>query len=188
MVFTRPAAGATVSGTVWTDVWAENFEGTSNTFTLSIGGTTVASGTGGNHVTLAWNSLAIPNGPITLTGTVRDAAGHVGTGTRSLVVGNAAPLVALFTAPPAGATVRGTTTIRMSATGASGAPIAFTLTVDGTQRFTTSSASSPASFALDTTTLADGVHTLGLTVRDAADRRARRRAPSRSPTARWRSA
>ena len=172
VAFTRPATGATIGGTVWTDVWAENFTGTSNTFTLSIGGTTVATGTGGNHVTLAWNSLAVPNGPVTLTATVRDAAGHVGTGTRSLVVANAAPLVAHFTAPAAGAAVRGTTTIGMSATGASGPPIAFTLTVDGVQRFTTSGTATTAFFPLNTTTLADGVHTLGLTVRDGADRSA----------------
>jgi hypothetical protein len=172
VIFTRPATGATVGGTVWTDVWAENFTGTSNTFTLSIGTTTVATGTGSNHVTLAWNSLAVPNGPVTLTATVRDSAGHVGTGTRSLVVANAAPLVAHFTAPAAGVTVRGTTTIGMSATGASGAPIAFTLTVDGTQRFTTSGTAATAFFSLNTTTLADGVHTLGLTVRDGADRSA----------------
>ena len=172
VVFTRPATGATVGGTVWTDVWAENFTGTSNAFTLSIGTTTVATGTGGNHVTLAWNSLAVPNGPVTLTATVRDSAGHTATGTRSLIVANAAPLAAHFTAPAAGVTVRGIATIGMSATGASGTPIAFTLTVDGVQRFTTSGTAPTASFPLNTTTLADGVHTLGLTVRDGADRSA----------------
>jgi hypothetical protein len=80
--------------------------------------------------------------------------------------------VAHFTAPAAGVTVRGTTTIGMSATGVSGAPVAFTLTVDGTQRFTTSGTATTAFFSLNTTTLADGVHTLGLTVRDGADRSA----------------
>jgi hypothetical protein len=172
VVFTGPATGATVGGTVWTNVWAENFTGTANTFTLSIGGTTVATGTGGNHVTLPWNSLAVPNGPVTLTATVRSSRGQVATGTRSLIVANAAPLAAHFTAPTAGVPARGTITIGMSGPGASGPPIAFTLTVDGVQRFTTSGTSSTALFKLDTTTLADGVHTLGLTVRDGADRTA----------------
>ena len=54
----------------------------------------------------------------------------------------------------------------------SGPLIAFTLIIDRAQRFTTSGTSSSALFKLDTTTLADGVHTLGLTVRDGADRTA----------------
>ena len=57
---TSPAAGATVSGTVWTDVWVENFAGTSNAFTLTVGGTVVAQGTATNHATLAWDSLLDP--------------------------------------------------------------------------------------------------------------------------------
>ena len=75
---TSPAAGATVNGIVWTDVWVENFVGTSNAFTLTVGSTVVAEGTASNHATLPWDSRSIPHGAITLTATVRDAAGHVG--------------------------------------------------------------------------------------------------------------
>src|SRR5678815_5211807 len=67
---TSPAAGATVSGTVWTDVWVENFAGTSNAFTLTVGSTVVAEGTASNHATLAWDSRLIPPGATTLTATV----------------------------------------------------------------------------------------------------------------------
>jgi hypothetical protein len=60
----------------------------------------------------------------------------------------------------------------MSASGTSGTPIVFTLTVDGAQVFTTSGSATAASYSWSTTALADGSHTLGLTVRDGAGRTA----------------
>jgi len=167
---TSPDDGATVSGTVWTDVWAENYVGTSNTFTLSVGGTVLATGTANNHATLAWDSRSIPDGSITLTATVRDSAGHVGVATRNLIVrnGTAPSLTAAFTSPAAGATVSGVVAVGMSETGASGTPITFTLTVDGTQVFTAAGTATAASFNWDTSTVAAGGHTLGLSVRDGA--------------------
>jgi len=171
---TAPAEGATVSGTVWSDVWVENYVGTSNTFTLSIGDTVLATGTASSHATLAWDSRQVPDGPQTLTASVRDSAGHVGTGTRALTIknGTTPPLTAAFTSPAAGATVSGTVTVGMSETGASGTPITFTLTVDGTQVFTAAGTATTASFGWNTASVADGAHTLGLTVRDGAGRTA----------------
>jgi len=171
---TSPAEGSTVSGTVWTDVWAENYVGTSNTFTLSTGDTVLATGTANNHATLAWDSSKVADGPQTLTATVRDSAGHVGTGTRAFVVknGTTSTLTAAFTSPAANATVSGTVSVGMTETGASGTPITFTLTVDGAQVFAAAGTATTATFAWNTTTVADGAHTLGLTVRDGAGRTA----------------
>src|SRR5258708_1151866 len=171
---TSPAGGSTVSGTVGTDVWAENYVGTSNTFTLSIGDTVLATGTASNHATLAWDSSKVADGPQTLTATVRDSAGHVGTGTRAFVVknGTTSTLTAAFTSPAANATVSGTVSVGMSETGASGTPVTFTRTVDGAQVFTAAGTATTATFAWNTTTVADGAHTLGLTVRDGAGRTA----------------
>ena len=171
---TNPNEGATVSGTVWTDVWVDNYVGTSNTFTLSVGGTVVATGTATNHATIPWESRSIADGPITLTASVRDSAGHVGTTTRSLIVrnGTTPTLAAAFTSPAAGATVSGVVGVGVSETGASGTPITFTLTVDGTQVFTASGTATTAAFNWDTSTVSPGGHTLGLTVRDGAGRTA----------------
>src|SRR5438034_722546 len=171
---TSPAEGATVSGTLWSDIWAENYVGTSNTFTLSIGNTVLATGTATNHATLAWDSRQVADGPQTLTATVRDSAGHTGTATRAVTIrnGTTPTLTAAFTSPAANATVSGTVSIGMSEAGASGAPITFTLTVDGGQVFTASGNAAAATFAWTTTTVADGPHTLGLTVRDGAGRTA----------------
>ncbi|HEY3097557.1 MAG TPA: Ig-like domain-containing protein [Methylomirabilota bacterium] len=171
---TSPAEGATVSGSVWSDVWAENYVGTSNTFTLSIGNTVLATGTATNHATLAWDSRQVADGPQTLTATVRDSAGHTGTAMRAVTIrnGTTPTLTAAFTSPAANATVAGTVSVGMSETGASGTPITFTLTVDGGQVFTASGNAATATFAWTTTTVADGPHTLGLSVRDGAGRTA----------------
>jgi len=170
---TSPAEGATVSGTVWSDVWAENYVGTSNTFTLSIGDTVLATGTATNHATLAWDSRQVADGPQTLTATVRDSAGHTGTATLPVTITNGTTtLTAAFTSPAANATVSGTVSVGMTETGASGTPITFTLTVDGAQVFTAAGTAATATFAWNTTTVADGAHTLGLTVRDGAGRTA----------------
>src|SRR5437773_1523882 len=94
--------------------------------------------------------------------------------TRAVTIrnGTTPTLTAAFTSPAANATVSGTVSIGMSETGASGAPITFTLTVDGGQVFTASGNAAAATFAWTTTTVADGPHTLGLTVRDGAGRTA----------------
>jgi hypothetical protein len=61
---TSPAAGANVSGLVWSDVWVEGAAAGTRTFTLSIGGTTLATASdSGNHVTLLWIHRACPTAP-----------------------------------------------------------------------------------------------------------------------------
>ena len=60
---TNPAVNAIVSGTTWVDVWVEGVSGTANVFTLSVGGTVVASATdAGRHVTLPWDTTRTANG------------------------------------------------------------------------------------------------------------------------------
>lgn len=89
VIFTGPAEGATVRGTVWTDIWVEGASGASNTFVLAVDGTVVArQTTSGVHVTLAWSSLSFPNGPHTMTATVTDATGKTGSASRKVNVAN----------------------------------------------------------------------------------------------------
>jgi glucose/arabinose dehydrogenase len=173
---TSPAENSRVAGSVWSDVWVEGAGAGTRTFTLSIGSTQLATATStGNHVTLPWNSLGAANGMQVLTATVRDAAANSGTGTRTFDVENPdapPPLVASFTSPANGITVNGNVTVGMSQNGANGTPIAFTLTVDGTQVFNISGPAASASFTWDTRTVNNGVRVLALTVRDGAGRTA----------------
>ena len=83
MFIAGPPAGAAVGGVVWSDIWVEGAAAGPRTFTLSIGGTTLATASdGGNHVTLPWDSSRVANGPQAIVVTVRDAACHVGVATR----------------------------------------------------------------------------------------------------------
>jgi hypothetical protein len=76
------------------------------------------------------------------------------------------PLAASFTSPAAGATVAGTVTVGLAASGGT-APYTYRLSVDGTQVFSTTTAAASVSFAWNTTTSANGSHALGLTVTDS---------------------
>ena len=163
---TSPAAGATVNGTVWTDVWVENVVGTSNAFTLSVGGTVVAQGTASNHATLPWDSRSIPDGAITLTATVRDAAGHVGAATRGLIVLNGPPLGVFITSPPAGAVVGGVVWSDIWVEGAAAGTRAFTLSSGGTTLATASDSGSHVTLPWDSSRVANGPQAIVATVRD----------------------
>ena len=165
---TSPAAGATVSGTVWTDVWVENVVGTSNAFTLSVGGTVVAEGTASNHATLPWDSRSIPAGAITLTATVRDAAGHVGATTRGLIVLNGPPLGVFITSPPAGAVVGGVVWSDIWVEGAAAGSRTFTLSIGGTTLATASASGNHVTLPWDSSRVADGPQAIVATVRDTA--------------------
>src|SRR5438034_1058161 len=105
---------------------------------------------------------------LSATATVRTSAVHTGTATRAVTIKNGTTLTAAFTSPAPNATVSGTVSVGMTETGASGTPITFTLTVDSAQVFTAAGTATTATFAWNTTTVADGAHTLGLTVRDGA--------------------
>src|SRR5207237_8946970 len=114
---TQPANGSTVSGTaVWTTMWVERAAAGTKTYTLSIGGQILATGTdtSSGPVTLPWDSTKVSNGPQTLKATVRDPNGAVGSTTISVnVQGNGpAPLTASFSSPAAGATVSGPVSAR----------------------------------------------------------------------------
>jgi hypothetical protein len=160
LAFTSPAEGATVSGTVSVALRAGG--GTGYSYTLAVDGgaaRTVAA-------TSSWNTTTAINGSHTLRATVRDAAGRTVSATRTVKVSNVAmtPLAVWFTAPAAGATVSGTVSVAVTASGGIG--YSYTLAVDSTQVATASS------FAWNTTTVANGSHTLRATVRDAAGRTA----------------
>src|SRR5439155_589549 len=79
---------------------------------------------------------------------------------------------ARFTSPANGATVSGTVTVGMDVGGASGASNTFRLTIDGTLASTQTVTGTTASFAWNTSALANGSHTLALRASDAAGRTA----------------
>ncbi|OLD96931.1 MAG: hypothetical protein AUG80_12850 [Candidatus Rokubacteria bacterium 13_1_20CM_4_68_9] len=174
VAMTTPSAGATVSGVVWVTVWVDGATAPS-TVTLSVSGTVVKSQTSSSMpMTLDWDSRLTSDGTKTLTVSARDAAGNTGSASLSVTVANGTtpppPLTARFMSPANGATVSGTVTVGMEVGGASGASNTFRLTIDGTLASTQTVAGTTASFAWNTSALANGSHTLALSASDAAGR------------------
>jgi hypothetical protein len=127
---------------------------------------------------MPWDSRRVGNGTQSLVATVTDASGARGSSSRSFSVQNAgggggggAALTASFTSPANGVTVSGPVTVGMGQTGGSGT-ITFKLVVDSTQVFTAMGTAPSASFSWNTGTVANGGHTLHLTVTDGAGRTA----------------
>ena len=114
---------------------------------------------------VAWNTTTAANGSHSLTAVARDAVGNTTTSSGvTVTVDNGAPTVAV-TAPSGGATVAGTTTVTASASDNVGvAGVRFL--VDGTAIGAEDTAA-PYSVAWDTTTAANGSHTLTAVARDA---------------------
>ncbi len=169
VALTSPKAGATVSGTVWANIWVDSPGTAPYQYTMAAAGTTVwTQSSSSTHVTLPWETPKTPNGSQTLTVTVRDAAGKTGTATVGVTVQNgAASLAAAFTSPTAGATVSGVVTIGMAASNGTG-PYTYMLRIDGTQAFTTTTATTTASHGWNTATATNASHTLDLAVNDSA--------------------
>jgi hypothetical protein len=168
VAITQPGSGATVSGVPWAVMWVEGASGVSNTFTLTLGGQTVGGGTtsSAGPVSLPYDTRGVPDGVQSLTANVRDAGGATGSQTVSITVRNgttAPPLTASVTSPAAGATVSGVITV--SAAGSGGTPpYSYGLNVDGARV-----ASGPsASFTWNSAGVANGGHTLSVTVTDSA--------------------
>jgi Domain of unknown function (DUF1929)/Glyoxal oxidase N-terminus/PKD domain/Bacterial Ig domain/Galactose oxidase, central domain len=163
---TQPSSGATVTGTQWVVIWINNAAAGSKTFTLTAAGQTVATtnDTSSGPVSMPWITTGTPNGPTTLTASVRDGANNTGSTSMPVTVQNgSSPLAAGFSTPAQGATVSGAVTVGMSASGG-GAPYTYTLTIDGAQV----ASSGSNTFSWNTTAYSNAGHTLGLTVRDAA--------------------
>jgi hypothetical protein len=80
--------------------------------------------------------------------------------------GGGTPPTASITSPAAGATVSGTTAVNMAVSGGA-APYTYRLAIDGTQVFTSTVSATTATYSWNTTSAANGNHTLGLTVTDS---------------------
>src|SRR6266404_3669283 len=173
---TQPGTdGTTVNGTVWFTIWLENAAAGTRNLTLSIDGAAVATTatTSNGPISMPWNSRGASGGTHTATMSVRDSVHKTGSASRTVVIQGPAALTASFTSPAEGATVRGMVTVGMFATGASGTPITFTLSVDGgSPVFTTSGAATTASFGWNSNSVSTGARTLNLMVQDGAGRTA----------------
>jgi hypothetical protein len=175
--FTAPAAdGTSVTGAVAIGMTSGGGVTGDRTFALSFAGpsavTPVIPTVSGTTAAYTWSTTGLTNGSYTLTLTVTDAVGTKAIAQRTVSVNNpVAILTASFTSPASGASVAGTTTVGMAASGGTtGTPRTFRLELlVGTTTTLLSSqtvSGDVASYAWSTTGLANGAATLQLTVAD----------------------
>jgi len=170
VAMTAPANGATVSGTTVTvsATAADNVGVAGVQFKLD--GANLSAEDTASPFSLTWNSTTVADGSHTLTAVARDAAGNTATATTiTVTVNNAdatAPTVAM-SAPANGATVSGTT-VPVSATASDNVGVVgVQFKVDGANLGAEDTVS-PYSVTWDSTTVANGSHTLTAVARDAA--------------------
>lgn len=178
---TYPNEGMTVPASVRVGMSTTAPWGRTKTWVLYVDSTELTRVTNtGTTFWYTWDTTRTPNGARTLRLEIT-ITGQTAVASRGVNVANAGggtgtpppppPLTATFTAPAAGATVSGTATVGMSSSGSPG-PLTFALSVDGTEVSRQTVSGTTASYAWNTTTAANGSHTLSLTVTDGSGRTA----------------
>src|SRR5438094_120674 len=106
---------------------------------------------------------------VSLTVTDNQGAKDPSPPTRTVTV-QSPGFTASFSSPPDGAVVFGNQTVGMAVSGNGTAPFTYRFSVDGVQKFTQTTSSTTASTVWNTQEVADGNHTLTLTVTDSIGR------------------
>ncbi len=162
-----PAAGATVSGTTSVQVSASDNVGVTSVG-LSVDGVSIGIDTTAPY-TFSWNTTSVPNGIHTVTAAASDAAGNTASSSISVTVNNTVldttPPTVAISAPTSGATLAGAVSVQVSA-GDNVGVTSVSLKLDGSTLGTIAAA--PYAFSWNTTTAANGAHTLAATAADAA--------------------
>jgi hypothetical protein len=170
VTLTSPAAGSTVTGTITVSATASDDIGVVGVQFL-IDGTPLGAEDTTSPYSIAWNTITANNGTRILTAVARDADNSRTTSAPvTVIVSNdsIAPIVTIGS-PPAGSAVTGNTTVQATASDNVGiAGVQFLL--DG-NTLGSEDTTAPYAVAWNTTTLADGPHTLGAIARDAAGNR-----------------
>jgi chitodextrinase len=163
---TAPANGATVSGGVAASASASDNVGVTKV-EFSVDGALLATSIGAPYG-FTWDASKAAPGPHTITATAYDAAGNKSTASVTVTVPtppDATPPAVSITSPANGATISGAVQVQANATDDVGVT-RVELSVDGSP--VSSLSAGPWTFGLDTTTLANGTHTLTLEAYDAA--------------------
>ncbi len=165
---TFPSTGATVSGTITITADAADDEGVAGV-RFFVDGSPVGAEDTSSPWSVSWDTTTASDGAHTLTAVARDAAGNTTTSEPVfLTVANAdtTPPTVTITVPSAGSTVAGSVQITADAADDEGV-VGVRFRVDGVDVGAEDTAS-PWQRTWDTTTVANGTHTLTAVARDAA--------------------
>ena len=164
---TAPAPGAMVSGT--TTITADATDNVAVTKVEFYAGTTLIGSSTSKPYSIAWNTGIVANGMVALTTKASDAAGNVGVSAAVTVNVNnmgtdTTPPTTSVTAPTAGSTVSGTTTV--SANAMDNVAVSKVDFYAGTTLIG-SDTSAPYSIAWNTTTVSNGSYVITTKASDA---------------------
>ncbi len=168
---TAPANGATVAGSVTVSANASDNVGVVGVQFL-VDGVSVGVEDTTAPYSLAWLSTVVPNGAHTISARARDAAGNTATAAAVTVTvqnaapGDTTPPTVSMTAPANGATVSGTVTVSASASDNVGV-VGVQFLVNGASAGAEDT-TAPYSLAWNSTSVANGTHTISARARDAA--------------------
>ncbi|MGE5625135.1 MAG: beta strand repeat-containing protein [Bacillota bacterium] len=168
---TAPANGATVSSTVAVSANATESDGSIASMQFKLDGANLGAADTVAPYSVSWDTTTATNGSHTLTAVVTDAGGNSATSSPvTVTVSNGSvdttPPAVTLTTPAAGATVSGTVTVSANATdNTSVASVQFRL--DGAD-LGAALTTSPYHVSWDTTTAANGSHTLTAVATDPA--------------------
>jgi hypothetical protein len=170
-----PTAGSTVSGTTVTVSATASDDVAVAGVQFKLDGGNLGAEVTSLPYTISWDSTSTSNGPHTLSAVARDAAGNTATATGVNVTVNnqtsdTTPPAVSLSAPAAGATVSGTTTVSASASDNVGV-VGVQFKLDGAN-LGGEDTSAPYSVSWDTTSASNGGHSLTALARDAANNQA----------------
>jgi len=164
-----PANGATVLATITVSATASDNVGVAGVQFQLDGANLGAEDTTAPY-SVSWNSTTVANGSHTLSAIARDAAGNKATATITVTVNNpvpdTTPPTVSITSPATGATVSGTISVSANASDNVGV-VGVQFQLDGAN-LGAEDTTSPYSVSWNTTTAANGSHTLSAIARDAA--------------------
>jgi hypothetical protein len=172
---TSPANGATVSGTITVSASASDNVGVIGV-QFQLDGANLAAEVAVAPYAVSWNTTTAANGTHSLTAIARDAAGNKTTSAAvSVTVSNApvpdtTPPTVSISAPANAATVSGSITVSANASDNVGV-VGVQFQLDGAN-LGAEDTTSPYSTTWNTTTAANGAHTLSAIARDAAGNKA----------------
>jgi Bacterial Ig domain len=166
VTITEPPDGATVSGTGTIRATVTDDHGMSHVQFLVDGGGIGTDTNGADGWSVVWNSATVADGSHTISAIATDTGGNTATDANGVSVDNvdAPPSVAL-TSPLGGAVIVGTTTLQATAADDRGISQVQFL-VDGAGIGTGTSGADVWSLAWDSTTIADGSHTISAIATD----------------------
>jgi hypothetical protein len=162
-----PADGATISRTIRVEASAFDFGGVTRVELYLDDAVRIGTSTFPPYA-IDWNSATAPDGPHTLTARAHDWSGNVGTATIAITLQNldTTPPAATLTAPAPGATLSGPAALQASASDDL-AVVRVEFYLDGATLIG-SATTAPYGATWDSTSAADGAHTISCRAYDGA--------------------